>query len=165
MTTASRRAACLALAGLLAGCASAPQLPREFDLHQASWWLDDSPPSLELVGSRSRSGGALRGGTVGGGTGLTAGALACAATGPLIPLCLVTVVPLSLGVGVVGGAAVGAVLADGAEVIEAKQQLLASLAGAADWGAALAARMVGQPRNSSSPSRIPREVSSGAVNR
>jgi hypothetical protein len=123
----STRVLSAVLGSLLVGCAalpSQPSLPAGIDLQQAVVEPLGVVPEVQLeeAGWKSRSTGTA--GMAGAGIGLGLGGLACMGTGPLAPLCLGTVIPLTTAVGAVGGAAAGAAYSHHAPGVEDKRKLL-----------------------------------------
>jgi hypothetical protein len=118
------RTATVALGGFLVGCASVPSLPPGMDLQRAVVVPLGSEPDVQLEEAGWKSRSAQTGGMVGMGVGLGLGGAACLGAGPLAPLCLITVVPLTTAVGTVGGAAVGVVHSRNAQGVDDKRALL-----------------------------------------
>ena len=109
---------------LLAGCAGNPRLPSDLDLSQASIAAGAAETTLSLAGPSGKGVGAGKGAVKGGGIGLLIGGLACMGTGFLAPMCLAAVVPTTTAVGAVSGAVRGAVIAESAEDVDAKRNML-----------------------------------------
>ncbi len=129
-SSATSRAVALVAAVLMAACASTPQAPR-LAIGQLQAEVQSSGIKLETLETAGRGRNAATGAARGGGIGLTWGALACAATGPMVGLCLATVVPTSLALGATLGATVGAIRGEDADSLAAKRQLLGDMAQAA----------------------------------
>lgn len=127
----TRRHATALLAALLVGACSIPPLrlpppplPPGFELDRALVEPLGLPLAVQLDEAGWNSRDARRGGLAGIGIGLGAGGLACAGSGPLAPLCLVTLVPLTTVVGAVGGAAAGTAHSRAAPGVDDKRALL-----------------------------------------
>ena len=114
----------LAAACLLGACAAAPQMPPEVDLRHAAIMADAAEPALLIDGPSGKAAGAGKDAAKGGGAGFLVSGWACAAAGPLAPLCFITVVPASMAVGAVGGAIIGAVRSESAAGVDEKRSLL-----------------------------------------
>jgi hypothetical protein len=130
-------AGCLSIEGCAAvgALAAAPSFdvpPQDLDLRSLAVTPSRTPPNLVLDAAAGRAAGSRVGAGAGAGIGLAGGAAACVASGPLLPLCLVTVAPLTTAVGAVGGLAVGALSgavvgaggADEAPAAEARRALM-----------------------------------------
>ena len=120
---------CIAVLALITGCASGPSIPQGLDLSRASIQALEAEPQVKLEEEGWTSRASRTGGMTGAGVGLGIGGLACAATGPLAPLCFASVVPLTAAVGAVGGAVVGKVVATSGEGVADKSALLRR-----EWG-------------------------------
>lgn len=135
----------MALAGVIAACASAPPLPVGLDLRQAVVEPLAIEPDVQLEETGWTSRAARTGGLAGAGIGFGVGGLACVGTGFLAPLCLATLVPLGTTVGAVSGAAIGAAQSRAAPGVEDKRALLQqewkALAARAPLAAALQRRL------------------------
>jgi hypothetical protein len=119
-----RSVAALAAAALLSACASAP-LPRDFDAAEAQIVVLSGPTAIDVNGlPGGKAAGAGVGAGTGSGIGVVAGGLLCASTGPLMPLCLVTVLPTATAIGAVSGGVVGAIRTESLEAMGIKTRML-----------------------------------------
>lgn len=110
---------------LFSGCASAPKVPKEFDVNRATVVAGAEDPSIVIDGVSGKGRGAATGGAIGAGTGLFLGTLTCVATGPfLFAPCMGIVVPSTTAAGAVGGAAGGALISESADDMAAKRGML-----------------------------------------
>lgn len=130
---------CLSIGGCaavtaLGAAASFDVPPRDLDLHSLAVTPSSQAPELVLDAAAGQAAGQRIGAGTGAGVGFAGGAAVCVASGPLLPLCLVTVAPLTTAVGAVGGLAVGAATgavvgaggADDAPAAEARRALMTS---------------------------------------
>ena len=123
-TGGALRAVLVLGAAALTGCASLPP-PRELDLTRMQVLAVDTPPRLDINGlPGGKAVGVGVGAGTGSGAGVVAGAAACIATGPLFPLCVLTVVPTSAAIGAVAGGIVGGVRTESTEEIERKTKVV-----------------------------------------
>lgn len=137
-TSAALSLATLIGAAAATGCASPP--PRELDLGQMRLVVVDTVPRIDATGVLGRKTFGVAVGT-GTGTGAVAAGVLCLGTGPLFPLCLMTVVPAGVAVGAVTGGVVGAVTTESAGAIALKTSFLRDRLGAAAYQHALADRL------------------------
>ncbi|MEO5882507.1 MAG: hypothetical protein ABIQ06_08835 [Caldimonas sp.] len=138
--------AATALPALAAGCAT--QLPPPgLDFRQAAVSVDPAAPVISIDGlPGGKAGGAGVGAATGAGTGVVVGALACVATGPFMPLCLAAVLPTTLVVGTVTGAAVGAARSEGGDARVLRRELIVAELAATPYATRLAEQLQKQAR-------------------
>jgi hypothetical protein len=136
------RAACVACtAGIclaFAGCASVRGIPLQFEIANAGVLADPSAPTLVIEGASNDPSPAAVGAAAGLGVGVAGGSLACVATGPYFPLCMLALVPTSIGVGALGGATIGATMSSPPAPPDPQQQMLRSQGMASPYSVALA---------------------------
>lgn len=88
-----------------------------------------------------KAAGAAVGAGTGSGAGVVVGAVACIATGPFFPLCVMTVVPAGAAIGAATGAVVGAVRTESAEAMATKTKSLTDQLLASSYQNAIAVRL------------------------
>jgi hypothetical protein len=110
---------------LFGGCASS-QLPRDFEPSLTRIVATSAEPRLDVSGlPGGKPVGAGIGAGTGSGIGVVAGVAACAAAGPLVGVCLATILPATTAVGAVTGGAIGAVRTESSEALDMKRKTLA----------------------------------------
>jgi len=129
------------------GCATTPP-PRGLDLHGARIVASVTVPRLDVDGL---PGGKATGAAVGAGTGSGAGVVlgvgVCMGTGPLFPLCILTVVPTTTAVGATTGLVIGAVRTESSSAIETKTVAVKAELAATSYQAVLAEELRGRLRD------------------
>ena len=88
-----------------------------------------------------KAAGAAVGAGTGSGAGVVVGAVACIATGPFFPLCVMTVVPAGAAIGAATGAVVGAVRTESTEAMATKTKSLTDQLLASSYQDAIAVRL------------------------
>jgi len=129
----------LLLVALATGCAG-PQAPRGVDAGAIDFQARNGPVEVFVDGPGSKARGARSGAAAGAGVGVLLGGMLCLAAGPLAVLCAGP----ALGVAAVStatGAVVGAVTAESAAEMQAKQAFLADVLASQPFAEQLAARL------------------------
>ena len=112
---------------LFASCVSTPKpkIPPEFDLGSANIIQDIDPTIIDIDGPTSKGAGAAGGAAGCGGAAFAQTAPACVFTGPLLPFCFLMVVLPATTLSAGTCAAIGAIVSESAEDVEAKRSMLA----------------------------------------
>ena len=109
------------------GCISTPtpKIPQEFDLNYSSIVEDIAPTIIEIDGPADKGSGAAEGATQCGGEAFAQTAPACVILGPLFPICFMIVVLPATTLSAGTCAAIGAIVSENAEDVDAKRSMLA----------------------------------------
>jgi len=109
------------------GCVSTPtpKIPQEFDLNYSNIVEDIAPTIIEIDGPEDKGSGAAEGATQCGGEAFAQTLPACVILGPLFPICFMIVVLPATTLSAGTCAAIGAIVSENSEDVDAKRSMLA----------------------------------------
>jgi len=106
------------------GCAATRGIPLGFDIDKAGLATDGTPPAMAVVDPSGKPSPVTVGGLTGIGVGGLAGTALCLGTGPLFPLCMLTIGATTVAVGATSGVVAGAVASSGPQPVDPQQAML-----------------------------------------